>query len=76
MADLCVETAVDGGFDGDRPVRDRPWVRAMSRSIKIGPRAWFMLAWAANCMLFVGFSLALHHAAARTQPDSVLCTRH
>ncbi len=76
MVDICVGTAVDVGFDGDRPVKDRPWVRAMSRPIKIGPRALLLLAWAASCMLFVGFSLALHHGVARTQADSVLCTRH
>jgi hypothetical protein len=76
MADLCVGTAVAVGFDRDRPVGERPWVRAMSRPIKIGPRVWFLLAWAASCMLFVGFSLSLHHGVATTQSDSVLCTRN
>jgi hypothetical protein len=75
MADLCVGTAVGVGFDRDRPVRDRPWVRAIRRPIKIRPRVLFLLAWAASCMMFVGFSLAFHHGVAKTQSDSVLCTR-
>jgi len=76
MADLCVETAVNIGFDRDRPTGGKPWVRALFRPIKIGPRAWFLLALAASCTLFAGFSLALHHGVATTQSDSVLCTRH
>jgi hypothetical protein len=76
MTDLCVGTAADVGFDRDRPIRDKPWVRAISRPIKIGPRVWLLVAWAASCLLFLGFSLTLNHGAARTQSDSVLCKRH
>ncbi len=76
MADLCVGTAVDVGFDRDRPMRDKSWVRAIGRPIKIGPRVRFVVAWAAGSLLFLGFSLSLDHGVARTQSDSVLCKRH
>jgi hypothetical protein len=76
MADLCVGTAGDVGFDRDRPMSDKPWVRAISRPIKIGPRVWLLVAWAASGLLFLGFSLSLDHGGARAQSDSVLCKRH
>jgi hypothetical protein len=76
MADLCVGTAADAGFDRDRPIRDKPWVRAISPPVKIGARVRFLVAWAAGCLLLLGFSLTLNHGAARTQSDSVLCKRH
>jgi hypothetical protein len=76
MADLCMGTAVDVEFNRDRPMRHKPWVRAIGMPTKIGPRVWLLVAWAASCLLFLGFSVSLDHGVARTQSDSVLCKRH
>jgi hypothetical protein len=73
MADLCMGAAVE--FDRDRPIRDNLWARAISRPIKIGPRVWLPIAWAAGYLLFLGLSVAIDHGVARTQSDSVLCKR-
>lgn len=76
MTNLCVNTAVDVDFSRDRSMKDKRSARLISRRIKIGPRIWLLVAWAASSLLFLGFSLALDHGVATTQSDSVLCKRH
>jgi hypothetical protein len=75
VADLCVSTALDTGLDSDRFIGGTPRARLIGRALKGGPRVWFLVAWVAGNLLFLGFSVALDHESARTQSDSMVCKR-